>query len=127
MHEQATRKFFDSVSKGDLVAVSGLLAEDCVLDFPGERFGARLEGKRRDGVFLKSSRRLSREALRFDSSWVGAVGDRVVAQWTNEGPASEGAVSSNRGVTLLSFDAEGRIRDIQDDLDTERLAAAWPR
>lgn len=127
MNEQVVRDFFEAVSGGDLDRVSESLADDCLMVFPGERFGARLEGKRRVSVFFKSNARLFRGALRFELSWVGGCGDKVVAQWTNSGLTRGGEDYGNRGVTVFSFDDEGRIRELQDYLDTERLAATWPK
>jgi ketosteroid isomerase-like protein len=127
MLERTTREFFEAVSEGDLERVGELLAEDCLMVFPGERFGVRLEGKRRVSVFFKSNRRLFRDGLRFELSWVGVCGDRAVAQWTNAGCTRAGADYANRGATILSFDEDGRVAEIQDYLDTERLAATWPK
>ena len=127
MHEQAVRSFFEAVNRGDMDAVSAGLAEDCVMVFPGERFGGRFEGRRRVSVFFKSNRRLFRDGLRFELSWVGDCGDTAVAQWTNAGVTKSGEDYSNRGVTLFRFDDQGLVAEIQDYLDTERLSETWPR
>ena len=127
MDEQQVRDFFRAAGEGDLDAITARLAEDCLLVFPGRRFGGRFEGRRRVGVFFKSNRRLFREGLRFELSWVGLCDDRAVAQWTNAGTTREGRDYANRGVTVLRFDAEGAIVEIQDYLDTESLSETWPR
>ena len=127
MDEQGLRNFFRAAGEGDHEALVGRLAEDCVLEFPGRRFGGRFEGKRRVGVFFRSNRRLFRDGLRFEVSWVGRCGDRAVAQWTNSGVTREGAEYANRGVTIFRFDESGDIAEIQDYLDTETLSDTWPR
>src|SRR5687768_12153285 len=124
------RSFFEDLSRGEVVTLEKRLAEDVVLEFPGSRFGGVHEGKRRVVVFLKQNQRLFRGGLLFDVRWAGIVGDRAVAQWTNAGITKDGAPYTNRGVTVFTLKTvEGteRIVRIEDYLDTERLAATWPK
>lgn len=124
------RAFFSALSRGDVSALEPRLAEDVVLDFPGTRFGARVEGRRRVLVFLKQNQRLFEGGLVFDVSWAHVLGDRAVAQWTNAGRTRDGQAYANRGVTLFTLrqgPGDARIARIEDYLDTERLAATWPR
>jgi ketosteroid isomerase-like protein len=77
-------------------------------------------------VFLKQTQRLFRGGLRFDVAWAGVVGDRAIAQWTNHGTTRDGREYDNRGVSVLRL-RDGRVAEIADYLDTERLAETWPR
>jgi ketosteroid isomerase-like protein len=54
------------------------------------------------------------------------AGDRGIAQWTNAGVTRSGREYANRGVTIFTFDTDGRCTRIQDYLDTERIAETWP-
>jgi ketosteroid isomerase-like protein len=126
MEPAEVRAFFRALGEGDFAAVDERLAEDVVLEFPGRRFGGRFEGKRRVLVFLRQNQRLFRGGLWFAVHWVGVCGDRAIAQWTNEGTTREGQSYANRGVTVLRI-REGQVIEIQDYLDTQRVAEAWPR
>ena len=119
------RAFFAALAEGRFDAIEALVAEDVVLEFPGRRFGGRFEGRRRVLVFLRQNQRLFDGPLRFDVAWAGVAGDRAVAQWTNSGTTKAGAAYANRGVTVFTL-REGRIARIEDYLDTETLAHAWP-
>jgi ketosteroid isomerase-like protein len=124
------KAFFEDLSRGDVSALEPRLAEDVVLEFPGSRFGGKQEGRRRVVVFLKQNQRLFEGGLLFDVRWAGVVGDRAVAQWTNAGITKDGTPYANRGVTVFTVRTgpEGeRIVRIEDYLDTERLAATWPK
>jgi ketosteroid isomerase-like protein len=125
MSPQDVVAFFDALSRGDAAAVEPRLAEDVVLEFPGARFGGRFEGRRKVLVFLRQNQRLFQDGLRFTVHWCGVAGDRAVAQWTNAGTTRSGAAYGNRGVTVFRL-VDGRVVEIQDYLDTERLAATWP-
>lgn len=120
------RAFFDALQRGDFGSIEQRLDERVELEFPGRRFGGRFEGRRRVLVFLKSNQRLFRDGLRFAVSWTGVAGDHAVARWTNAGTTRDGRPYTNRGVTLFRLH-EGRIVEIQDYLDTERIAETWPR
>lgn len=122
----AVRAFFGALMRSEFDTLAERLADDVVFEFPGTRFGGRFEGKRRVGAFLKSNQRLFRDGLRFDLHWVGRDGDRVVAQWTNHGVTRAGTEYANRGVSVFRFDDDGRVAEIQDYLDTERVTEAWP-
>jgi ketosteroid isomerase-like protein len=76
-------------------------------------------------VFLRQNQRLFRDGLRFAVRWAGASGDRVIAQWTNEGTTKDGRPYANRGVTVLRL-AGGKVVEIQDYLDTALLERTWP-
>jgi ketosteroid isomerase-like protein len=117
--------FFAALSRGEIEPIADRVAEDVVLEFPGRRFGARIEGRRRVTVFLKQNQRLFRGGLRFTVHWAGIAGDRAVAQWTNAGVTRDGIEYANRGVTLFLLD-HGLISEIHDYLDTERIAETWP-
>ncbi len=119
------RSFFEALHAGQLDRIEASLAEDVLLEFPGRRFGGRFEGRRRVLVFLKQNQRLFHGGLRFHVHWVGTCGDRAVAQWTNEGRTRDGRDYTNRGATIFRI-ADGRIVEIQDYLDTERIAEFWP-
>jgi ketosteroid isomerase-like protein len=124
------KAFFEDLSRGDVIALEPRLAEDVVLEFPGSRFGGKQEGRRRVVVFLKQNQRLFQGGLLFDVHWAGIADDRAVAQWTNAGITKDGTPYANRGVTVFTVrqGAEGeRIVRIEDYLDTERLAATWPK
>lgn len=125
MTEEEIRACFDGLGRGDLDTFLAHLADDVVFEFPGRRFGARVEGKRKVGIFMKRNQRLFRDGLAFTVQWAGMSGDRAVAQWTNEGVTREGTAYTNRGVTVFRFENE-RIVEIQDYLDTERIAETWP-
>ena len=116
---------FVALGRGEVTAFASLLDDDVVLEFPGSRFGGRFQGKRKVVVFLKRNQRLFRDGLTFHPSWVGVSGDRVIAQWTNQGVTTDGTSYENRGVTIFRV-ANDRIVEIQDYLDTERLSATWP-
>lgn len=120
------RGFYDALGCGDTTAISGRLADDVILEFPGRRFGGRFEGRRRVELFLRQNQRLFRDGLRFDVFWTGIVGDRAVAQWTNEGTTRDGVTYGNRGVTIFRFAGE-KIVEIQDYFDTERISETWSR
>jgi ketosteroid isomerase-like protein len=117
--------FFAAVSRGDAASLESRLREDVVLEFPGRRFGGRVEGRRKVLVFLRQNQRLFRDGLRFTVRWAGVVDGRAVAQWTNEGVTREGKPYANRGVTVFRLDGD-RIAGIEDYLDTERIAETWP-
>jgi ketosteroid isomerase-like protein len=125
MTEERLRAFFAAVSASDWETVEAALADDVSFEFPGRRFGSLVEGKRKVLVFLKRNQRMFREGLRFDVQWAGVLGDRGVAQWTNEGITREGEPYANRGVTLFTF-RDGLAVEIRDYLDTERIADTWP-
>jgi ketosteroid isomerase-like protein len=126
MTPQDVVAFFEGLSAGDAEALAPHLADDVVLEFPGARFGGRFEGRRKVVLFLRQNQRLFQDGLRFTVHWAGVLGDRAVAQWTNAGTTRTGVAYANRGVTVFRV-AGGRIVEIQDYLDTERLAATWPR
>lgn len=126
MTEETIRDFFSALSRSEIGAISARLAEEVTLDFPGRRFGGRIEGRRRVEVFLKQNQRLFRDGLRFTVHWAAVAGDRAIAQWTNEGITRSGQPYANRGVTLFRLDGD-RIVAIEDYLDTERIAETWPR
>ena len=119
--------FFAALAGSDWTAIEDRLHEDVVFEFPGRRFGGRHEGRRRVMVFLRQNQRLFDGALEFTIRWAGAFGDRAVAQWTNAGRTKTGIDYANRGVTVFRAGADGRIVEIQDYLDTERLSETWPR
>jgi ketosteroid isomerase-like protein len=125
MTAEDVRSFFEALGRGETAPLEARMREDVVLEFPGRRFGGRFEGRRRVVVFLRQNQRLFREGLRFHVSWADVSGDRAVAQWTNAGVTREGKEYANRGVTVFRL-VEGRIAEIQDYLDTERLAETWP-
>jgi ketosteroid isomerase-like protein len=127
MTDDDVREFYAALVRGDFDGLGERLQENVVLEFPGRRFGGRFEGKRRVLVFLKQNQRLFREGLRFDVQWVGVLGDRAIAQWTNAGVTRSGQEYANRGATIFRVDDRDRIVEIQDYLDTERLAETWPR
>lgn len=116
---------FVALGRGDVAAFADLLHDDVVLEFPGRRFGGRFTGKRKVAIFLKRNQRLFRDGLVFTPTWVGASGDRIVAQWTNAGVTQSGVDYANRGVTVFRVEGE-HVVEIQDYLDTERLAETWP-
>ncbi|HHN74183.1 MAG TPA: nuclear transport factor 2 family protein [Acidobacteria bacterium] len=126
MTEDDIRGFFEALSRADFDGLEQALDEDVRLVFPGRRFGTEVQGLRRVRVFLRQNQRLFRGGLHFDLSWVGVIGDRAVAQWTNHGTTRDGQDYTNRGVTIFR-QAGGRIVEIQDYLDTERIAETWPR
>ena len=116
---------FAALGTGDVSQFADLLHDDVVLEFPGSRFGGRFEGRRKVRIFLKRNQRLFRDGLTFEPSWVGGVDDRIVAQWTNHGTTQSGVEYTNRGVTVFRIES-GLVVEIQDYLDTERLAHTWP-
>jgi len=118
------RAFFDDLAAGRYEALEDRLAEDVVFEFPGRRFGGRFEGRRRVLGFLRANQRLFSGGLRFTVHWAGMLGDRAVAQWTNAGTTRAGTSYANRGVTVFRLSGE-RIVEIQDYLDTERIAETW--
>src|SRR5688572_2367593 len=126
MTPQDVVDFYEALSRGETDALGSRLAEEVVLEFPGSRFGGRFEGRRKVLLFLRQNQRLFQDGLRFTVPWCAVVGDRAVAQWTNAGTTREGAAYANRGVTVFRL-VDGRIVEIQDYLDTERLAATWPK
>ena len=119
------RAFFDELSAGEFGALEQRLADDVVLEFPGRRFGGRVEGARRVLVFMKQNQRMFRGGLRFTVHWAAVIGDRAVAQWTNVGVTRDGREYSNRGVTIFRCEND-KVVEIQDYLDTERIAETWP-
>ena len=125
MTPQAVRDFFESLSRGDVKDLEPVFHDDVVLEFPGARFGVRAEGKRKVMVFLRQNQRLFDGGLSFDVDWVGMMDDRAVATWTNRGRTKSGIDYANRGCTVFRFEA-GRVVEIRDFLDTERIAETWP-
>ena len=125
MSSEVIRTFFDDLMQSRFEALEARLAEDIVFEFPGRRFGGRREGKRRVMTFLRANQRLFTGGLKFHLFWVGVVDDRAVAQWTNEGTTRDGVAYSNRGVTVFRL-AGDKIVEIQDYLDTEKIAETWP-
>jgi ketosteroid isomerase-like protein len=119
------RAFYDDLMASRFEPIEARLAEEVVFVFPGRRFGGRYVGKPLVMRFLRANQRLFTGGLQFQVHWVGVVGDRGVAQWTNEGTTREGLAYANRGVTVFRFAADGRIAEIQDYLDTERIAETW--
>lgn len=119
------QRFFRSLGEGRFEEIEPHLDENVVLEFPGRRFGVRVEGRRRVMVFLKRNQRLFDGGLRFTVAWAGGCGDRVVAQWTNAGRTREGRDYENRGCSVFTL-AGGRVVRIEDYLDTERIAETWP-
>jgi ketosteroid isomerase-like protein len=125
MDEAAIRRFFAAAAEGDREVLEAALAEDVVLEFPGRRFGGRFEGRRKVLVFLRQNQRLFEDGLDFTVHWAGVAGDRAVAQWTNFGVTRDGVEYANRGVTVFVL-ADGKVAEIHDYLDTERIAETWP-
>ena len=125
MTADGIRAFFDDLQASRFESIEPKLADDVVFEFPGQRFGGRQEGKRRVMLFLKANQRLFTGGLAFHVHWVGIDGDRAVAQWTNKGTTREGLAYANRGVTIFRQAGEV-IVEIQDYLDTERIAETWP-
>ncbi|MHC5012674.1 MAG: nuclear transport factor 2 family protein [Planctomycetota bacterium] len=117
--------FFSALGDGRFDEMKERLAEDVVLEFPGSRYGARVEGRRKVIVFLRQNQRLFDGGLAFRVHWAGVDGNRAVAQWTNAGTTRDGKAYENRGCTVFRV-AGGRIVEIQDYLDTERIAETWP-
>ena len=126
MTEDEVRGFFAALSRGDREVLAGVLDEDVVMEFPGERFGGRFQGKRKVLVFLRQNQRLFRDGLEFTVHWTGVSGDRVIVQWTNAGITRDGQDYANRGVTVFRLESE-RVVEIQDYVDTEVLARTWPQ
>ncbi len=124
MTEDDIRSCFDALSSGDVTPMADRLADDCVLEFPGRTFGGRHQGKRKIVIFLRQNQRLFRDGLRFTVHWAAVAGDRAIAQWTNAGTTKTGVEYANRGVTVFRLDGE-TICEIQDYLDTERIAETW--
>ncbi len=116
---------FEGLGKGEFEPFLEHLAEDVVFEFPGKRFGARVEGKRRVGIFLKRNQRMFDGGLAFTVHWAARAGDRAIAQWTNAGTTRQGVEYANRGVTLFRLEGE-HVVEIQDYLDTETLSETWP-
>lgn len=102
------------------------LAPDCVLEFPGSVFGARVEGARKIRVFLRQTQRLFDGGVVFTVHWAGVADDKAIAQWTNAGRTKTGIDYANRGVTVFTMEGE-QIKHIEDYLDTEAMAETWPR
>lgn len=125
MTPQDVQAFFDALGAGRFDELETRLAEDVVLEFPGRRFGARIEGRRRVLVFLKRNQRMFDGGLRFRVGWAGTAGDRAVAEWTNEGRTRGGRAYANRGCTVFRLEDE-RVVEIHDYLDTEQIAETWP-
>lgn len=125
MDEADVRRFYADLSAGRWDELQARLADDVVLEFPGRRFGARVEGRRRVLVFLRQNQRLFRDGLHFTLHWVGMAGERAVAQWTNAGTTKTGKAYANRGVTILHL-RDGRVVRLEDYLDTELLSETWP-
>jgi ketosteroid isomerase-like protein len=125
MTEDDLREFFAALSRGDRDALAERLAEDVVLTFPGRRFGGRFAGKRKVTVFLRQNQRLFADGLAFTVRWAGISGDRGVVQWTNRGVTRDGREYENRGATVFVF-RDGLVANIDDYLDTERIAEIWP-
>ncbi len=126
MDEAGARRFFRALSEGDADWLGGVLTDDVLLEFPGQRFGGRFTGKRKVLVFLRQNRRLFEDGLTFTVHWAGVAGDRVVAQWTNAGRTRTGIDYSNRGVTVFVVQG-GLITELHDYLDTAAMAETWPR
>ena len=63
MTGQDLRDLFGALSRGDVTPFSDRLSDDVVFEFPGSRFGATIEGRRRVTVFLKQNQRLFRDGL----------------------------------------------------------------
>jgi ketosteroid isomerase-like protein len=123
---EAIRGFFEHLNRSEFDPLEQALREDVVFTFPGRRFGGRYEGRRRAMLFLRANQRLFRDGLRFTVHWAARCGDRAVAQWTNAGTTREGSAYANRGATVFRLDEDGRIAEIDDYLDTEAVAEAWP-
>ena len=126
MNERDLRHFFEAMGTGDHDALAARLHESVILEFPGRRFGGQVEGKRRVLVFLRQNQRLFRDGLHFTVKWAAVMGKRGIAQWTNAGVTRSGREYANRGVTVFTFDPDGRCTRIEDYLDTERIAETWP-
>ena len=125
MTPQDVTGFFEALGAGRYDELETRLAEDVVLEFPGRRFGVRVEGRRRVLVFFKRNQRMFDGGLAFTVHWAGVLGNRAVAQWTNAGRTREGRDYANRGCTVFRLE-DGLVVEIQDYLDTETLAATWP-
>ena len=126
MTTDEVRGFFEALSSSRFDEIKAWLHEDVVLEFPGRRFGGRHAGRRRVLVFLRSNQRLFRSGLRFTVQWTATVDGRTIAQWTNQGTTRDGTEYENRGVTIFHV-SDGQVTEIQDYLDTERIAHTWPR
>ena len=125
MTEDDVRAFYDDLAAGEFKGLGDRLAEDVWFEFPGSRFGARVEGRRKVVVFLRQNQRLFDGGLTFDVKWACVSGDRAVAQWTNFGRTKTGKDYANRGMTVFHL-ADGEITGIEDYLDTEILKDTWP-
>ena len=119
------RAFFDRLNRSEFDSIEARLDDAVTFEFPGRRFGGTHAGKRRVILFLRANQRLFKGGLRFTVHWAGVDGDRGVVQWTNAGTTVEGKPYANRGVTVFRLRAD-TIVEIQDYLDTERIAETWP-
>lgn len=125
MTPEALRAFFDHLNRSEFEAIEARLDDAVTFEFPGQRFGGLHAGKRRVMLFLRANQRLFQGGLAFTVHWAGVDGDRGAVQWTNAGTTLDGRPYANRGVTLFRWSGE-TIVEIQDYLDTERIAATWP-
>ena len=125
MNAEELYAFFDALSEGRAKRLQAMLHEDVELTFPGSRFGGTFQGQRKIVVFLRQIQRFFRDGLRFTVVWAGLSGDRGIVQWTNAGTTREGTAYANRGCTVFRIE-DGLIREIDDYLDTERMAETWP-
>jgi ketosteroid isomerase-like protein len=117
---------YKSLGEGDVTPLGQWLDQDCVLEFPGSRFGGSYQGARRVLVFLRQNQRLFSGGLKFTVEWATVADGRAVVQWTNQGITRTGVDYQNRGVTVFEL-RDDRIVRIHDYLDTERLSQTWQR
>lgn len=59
----------------------------------------------------------------FDIKAVVAEGSRVVVEWDDEAEASTGKHYENNGVSIFTFDEEGRLASYHEYIDPERFFA----
>jgi ketosteroid isomerase-like protein len=123
--DQSLIDFYEAFSASDFATMTRMLHPDCVLDFPGSSFPNRVIGRDPIMALFRGVQAAMAGTLRFHPRWVLFKPPQAAIHWFTTGAPAHGGRYLNRGVAWFRLE-DGLIREFQDFLDTEILAAFWP-
>ncbi|WP_349290665.1 nuclear transport factor 2 family protein [Crenobacter caeni] len=97
----------------------------CVLDFSGEPFGGRTEGRESILDMFRAIQGMMVGSLVFHCHWSILSGDLTAAHWFTTGKPAHGGLYLHRVIAWYQLQ-DSLIYRFEDFLDTQILAAFWP-
>lgn len=116
---ETVRTIFEGLSRGEWGALAAHMApggKTWVLGFTPERLARHV----RSTNFIAET---FPDGVRFDIKASVAEGNRIVVEWDDEAEASTGKHYENNGVSIFTFDDDGRITSYHEYIDPERFFA----